>query len=153
MGARYEDAILYFMTKEDIVIADSLIKIIGDSHFISKSSLLEKAGKQCGKIDDVQFDSRCYLIIRELKGFGIIFEENNHLSLTKDGIISLRKGLKKYLSRYEKEKDMDLKLKSISIWSNKIRILLGISNLITFMLGVLLSAPIKELLHYLLSLL
>ena len=30
------------MTKEDIVIADSLIKIIGDSHFISKSSLLEK---------------------------------------------------------------------------------------------------------------
>lgn len=42
MGARYEDAILYFMTKEDIVIADSLIKIIGDSHFISKSSLLEK---------------------------------------------------------------------------------------------------------------
>ena len=49
------------MTKEDIVIADSLIKIIGDSHFISKSSLLEKTGKQCGKIDDVQFDSRCYL--------------------------------------------------------------------------------------------
>lgn len=68
-------------------------------------------------------------------------------SLTKDGTIAAKDGLISYLNKYRENKDLDIPLKASTIIHNKMAVIVSTASIISFILGILLSAPIKRILH------
>ena len=129
-------------------LSDDILKEIQEIRLIEKSTLYSRMEVRYNEAGNTQFSFGCHKVLEELKGYELISEvKPKWYSLTKDGVIASEMGLRKYLKRYKKNKDLEIQVQKTTIWNNKIAILLGGSSIISFIGGVLLSDLIKELLN------
>lgn len=132
-------------------LSDDILKEIREVRLIEQSTLYSRMEVRYNETGNTQFYFGCHKVLEELKGYELISEvKSRWYSLTKDGTIASEIGLRKYLKRYRKNKDLEIQVQKTTIWNNKIAILLGGSSIISFIGGVLLSDLIEELLNYLL---
>ena len=78
-------------------------------------------------------------------------KDDYYLRITIEGEKAEKIGLKKYLKQKEKGEKDEAFLKKATLWDKKIGIITAIASLVSLILGILLSNPIKGLLKKLLE--
>ena len=139
-------------TEEGIKMANDILGFIRRGEVNRDFEMYREMQKSYGRSDD-GFSKNVRTIWMQLSSMGLLEYKNGELSLTKDGVVAydLNGGIVEYIQSYRKELDESSVLRKTTIWNNKVQIAVGITSLLSFIAGVLLSGPIKNLWNHILD--
>ena len=96
--------------------------------------------------DNLPFEDKCFNVWKEMEGLGLLLITKGWMSLTNEGHLAAEVGIDQYLLKYKENRDLEIDSKRASIWNSKVQIAVGVTALLSFIAGILLSDPIKSLL-------
>ena len=136
-------------TETDKKIADDILNEIKRSIQIEKSTMYEKMNRYYGLPRDApEFELKCCNLWNDMESKGLIKIANNRMTLTNEGHLAANIGIDKYFKDCENHHKLDLEVKRTTIWNNKVSVLVGLSSIISFIVGVLLSEQVKKVWSY-----
>ena len=139
-------------TKEGIKMANDILGFIRRGEANRDFEMYREMRSSYNRNDD-EFSKNVRIIWMQLVSIGLLEYKNGELMLTKDGVIAadLNGGIVEYIQSYKKELDDSSVLRKTTIWNNKVQIAVGVTSLLSFIAGVLLSGPIKNLWNHILD--
>ena len=139
-------------TKEGIKMANDILGFIRRGEANRDFEMYREMKSSYNRNDD-EFSKNVRIIWMQLASMGLLEYKNGELMLTKDGVIAadLNGGIVEYIQSYKKELDDSSVLRKTTIWNNKVQIAVGVTSLLSFIAGVLLSGPIKNLWNHILD--
>jgi hypothetical protein len=133
-------------TEEDRELANDILNEVKRSHRKEESELYVYLNDLFDKgIDNLPFEDKCKRVWEELASMGLLSIEKGWMSLTSEGHLAADMGVEAYLAKYKENRELEVESKQTTIWNNKVQIVVGITSLLSFIAGVLLSDPIKNL--------
>lgn len=139
-------------TEEDIKMTNDVLGFIRRSLTIRDCDMYRKMSNSYNRSGDA-FTKKVRTIWLQMVSLGLVDYKNGELTLTKDGIVAsdLSGGIMEYMKNYKEELDENSSLRKTTIWNNKVQIAVGITSLLSFIAGVLLSGPVKNLWNHILD--
>ena len=139
-------------TEEGIKMANDILGFIRRGEANRDFEMYREMKSSYNRNDD-EFSKNVRIIWIQLASLGLLEYKNGELMLTKDGVIAadLNGGIVEYIQSYKKELDDSSVLRKTTIWNNKVQIAVGVTSLLSFIAGVLLSGPIKNLWNHILD--
>ena len=139
-------------TEEDKAMANDILGLVRRNSMVRNFEIYREMNRIYKRNDD-DFSRKGRSIWKQLIALGLMNEAHGELTLTEEGIeaYDAEGGIQAYFEGRKKSKKKDEELKDTTIWNNRVKIVVGITSILSFIAGVLLSSPIKKLLSYILG--
>lgn len=139
-------------TEEDKKLANDILGLVRRNSMVRNFEMYREM-RRIYKREDDDFSRKVRSIWKQLIALGLMNEAHGELTLTADGMeaYDMPGGIEAYFEGRRKSKKKDEELKDTTIWNNRVKIVVGITSILSFIAGVLLSDPIKKLLSYILG--
>ena len=139
-------------TEEDRKMANDILGFVYRQSMIKDSDLYREMRKAYGRSDD-SFGKKVGALSVQLETLGLLHHKNSEFTLTHEGMeaYTMQGGIDAYMSAKKRGKQIESELKVTTIALKKVQIIVGLTSILSFIAGFLLSGPIKNLLNYILS--
>lgn len=139
-------------TEEDRKLANDILGLVRRNSMVRNFEMYREMNRIYKRNDD-DFSRKVRSIWKQLIALGLMNEAHGELTLTEEGIeaYDAEGGIQAYFEGRKKSKKKDEELKDTTIWNNRVKIVVGVTSILSFIAGVLLSSPIKKLLSYILG--